>query len=179
MNDRQPLEPVPGLARPSRIMSPPRRQTPRNTGSSDQDTTEIRPVGTRTVAAAPTPPMPGKPRLPGRIRSTTLSLPVSVAAKLRDRAARDETSQADVVMDAVSATRDDLGHLVAVAQPVSTSDDLFVRRAGRHSDEPLTTLSLRMLAGNLDAIDQLVEEHAARSRSQLCVAALRSYLGGS
>ena len=110
-------------------------------------------------------------------RAITLSLPAGVVTQVKQRARVDGISQAEVVMDAVAATVDRLGDLLARDVPV-VSDGLFVRRAApRGRDEPLSTLPLRMLSPNVDAIDELVSMHQAPSRSALCLAALRVYLG--
>ncbi|MDA8438746.1 MAG: hypothetical protein M0Z51_07785 [Propionibacterium sp.] len=111
------------------------------------------------------------------MRSTTLSIPVRLVEQLRDRATRDHVSQPEVLMDALSAARDHLADLIAAANPPRRSEGgLFVRTTPRASTEPLTTLSLRMLKRNIDAIDQLVETSKASSRSQLCALALQRYL---
>jgi hypothetical protein len=80
-------------------------------------------------------------------------------------------------MDALSATRDRLGDLLARAMTPPTSDGLFLRRPPhRTTTDPMATLSLRLLAANLTAIDELVTMHQASSRSALCATALREYL---
>ena len=169
MSDRQPLQPVEGLGRTSRIMPPPRRVPPPG------------PTPTDSPAAGEYDPTPIS-RLPTSsdadvMRSTTLSLPITLVEQLRDRATRDHVSQPEILMDALSAARDHLAALVAEANPPRQSEDgLFVRTTPRASAEPLTTLSLRMLKRNIDAIDQLVESSKASSRSQLCALALRHYL---
>lgn len=169
MTDRQPLPPVEGLGRPSRIMAPPRRvPKPQPAATEAPVTGENSPATiTRLPTSADAEVM----------RSTTLSLPVRLVEQLRDRATRDHISQPEILMEALSAAREDLTDLVAAANPPRESEDgLFVRTSPRGSAEPLTTLSLRMLKRNIDSIDQLVETSKASSRSQLCALALHRYL---
>lgn len=84
-------------------------------------------------------------------------------------------------MDALVATQSRLEELVTSepAHQTTRSDGLFIRReSGRRRDEPLATLTVRMLSRNVDTIDALVEKIGAPSRSALCAAALRDYLAG-
>lgn len=169
MTDRQPLQPVDGLGRTSRIMPPPRRiPTPEPTPGDSPAPGEYSPAPISRLPTSSDAEV---------MRSTTLSIPVRLVEQLRERATRDHVSQPEVLMDALSAKRDQLADLVAAANTHRNSEDeLFVRNTPRTSTEPLTTLSLRMLSRNLDAIDQLVHASEASSRSQLCTIALRHYL---
>jgi len=111
------------------------------------------------------------------MRNVTLSLPASLVAQIRQRARQDRASQPEVLLDALSATESELDALLADATPRPVSDGLFVRRTPRPvTPDPLSTLSLRLLSTNLEAIDALVTKHGAASRSALCGAALRRYL---
>ena len=111
------------------------------------------------------------------MRAVTLSLPAPLVTAIKDRARAERVSQPDVLMDALSATRDRLDVLLAPVTAPPISDGLFLRRqAQRTTTDPLATLSLRLLAANLTAIDDLVIKHQAPSRSALCAAALRGYL---
>ena len=185
---RPPLAPVAGLSRTSTIPAPPlRRPTP-----------EKAPAPAQATAQHPPAVAPGKgggagrreskPEQPARrsrsaeaavMRPVTLSLPSALVQAVRERARRDGTSQPDVLMDAIVASQNELTSLLADGHDAQKlhSDGVFVRRtAGEKSPEPLATLTLRLLAPNVDAIDDLVRRHEAPSRSALCVAALQHYL---
>lgn len=111
------------------------------------------------------------------MRPVTLSLPAVVVTQLKARARNDRVSQPEVLMDALTATHGRLDSLIESADEQPKSDGLFLRRSTpRGAAQPMATLSMRMLARNLDTIDQLVETHAAPSRSALCLIALRNYL---
>lgn len=111
------------------------------------------------------------------MRPITLSLPAAIVSQVKDRARAERVTQPEVVMDALTANHDDLGDLLQEGRRQLESDGLFMRRpAGRGTAEPMATLSMRMLARNVEAIDRLVQTHEAPSRSALCLAALRSYL---
>lgn len=113
------------------------------------------------------------------MRPVTLSLPSALVQAVRDRARRDGTSQPDVLMDAIVAAQGELASRLAedAGQKNLHSDGVFIRRAaGERGREPLSTLTLRLLSPNVDAIDELVRRLEAPSRSALCTSALRSYL---
>lgn len=172
MTERTPLEPVPGLARSSKIVGPPPRRP-----SVQAVSKEPSPV----VQTSPKPlakKVPPANGLPSGAATTykrvTLSLPLVVVESLRSRATLDQVPQVDVLMDALESTSSRLPELLegeVSAQPVG----LFIRSAPRPS-EPMTTLSLRILTDNLNVIDALVNELDAPSRSRLCDIALRDYL---
>ncbi len=172
--ERTPLAAVPGLSRTAALPAPPARRPQARSSSPAVVPEEIS-----------TPPAPvGKPssqtrvsRTATTIRNVTLSLPVSLVAGIRERARQDRVSQPEILLDALIATESELEALLAVEAPQPTTDGLFVRRRPRpENPDPLSTLSLRMLSSNLEAIDSLVSKHKADSRSALCAAALRRYL---
>lgn len=168
MTDRTQLQPVEGLTRATQIVSPPKR-SPRPT--------QPRPPAATTPPSQPAAPQPRptKRAASEAMKRVTLSLPVVVVEALRERAARDRASQSDVLMDALEASSDRLGELLSKEQETQRRSGLFVRSVARAS-EPLTTLSLRLLAGNVKVIDELAESLEASSRSRMCTAALRDYL---
>ncbi|MEO3939445.1 hypothetical protein V3N99_22290 (plasmid) [Dermatophilaceae bacterium Soc4.6] len=97
--------------------------------------------------------------------------------QLKTHARAERLSQPEVLLDALAATQDHLGDLIAARTPAPSTDGLFLRRTTpRTSTEPMATVSMRMLGSNVDVIDQLVTTHDAPSRSALCAAALRHYL---
>lgn len=109
----------------------------------------------------------------------TLSLPASLVARVKDRAHGDRTTQPDVLMDALTSAVGRVSQLLAAASTPPTTDGLFLRRPAQHPPtDPMATLSLRILSRNLATIDDLVVKYGAPSRSALCAAALRDYLGG-
>ena len=82
-------------------------------------------------------------------------------------------------MDAIVASQHRLPELLEASRTSKAlhSDGLFMRRSTAQTrDEPLATLSLRILSPNVNAIDDLVARVDAPSRSALCVAALQDYL---
>src|SRR5699024_1797837 len=112
------------------------------------------------------------------MRTVTLSMPASRVEKLRNRATVDSVVQPDVFLDPISAAQSRFDELLAKSAPAVNSDGLFLRRASKtRSLVPMSTISLRLLTANVEAVDRLVEAHGAPSRSALCVAALADYLG--
>ncbi len=93
-------------------------------------------------------------------------------------AARIVVGVADIVLDAIEATHDRLGDLLAAQRPKVERSALFVRTTtpAAKSDEPNVQLYLRLSADNVGVIDQLVDTHKAPSRSALIAAALNAYL---
>lgn len=174
--ERKPLPTVEGLARTATLPPPPRRPS----GMSDDATSsDIQTEATRPRAVAPSR-KPGAPRSrrgesPG-FRPVTLSLPVSLVSQVKARARQEQTSQPDVLMDAVAATVDRLDVLLDASHSSSESDGLFIRHQATRPVEPMSTLTVRLLSTNLATIDELAAKHEAPSRSALCAVALRDYL---
>lgn len=111
-------------------------------------------------------------------RAVIAYIPVSVRDRLRARRTADSPPIADIVLDAIEATHDRLGDLLAAQRPKVERSALFVRTTTptAKSDEPNVQLYLRLSADNVGVIDQLVETHKAPSRSALIAAALDAYL---
>lgn len=167
---RSPLPAVQGLARTASLPPPPPRPVAAAQPPMDSvaDPRPAQPARAKTARASESAQL---------IRNTTLSLPTAIVRQLKDRARADRTSQPEVIMDALSAVHQDLGKLLAEREQPVVSDGLFLRKTSRTaSSEPLATLSLRMLSSNIDAIDELVSQHQAPSRSALCLVALKAYL---
>lgn len=159
---RTPLAPAAGLSRAASIPPPPPRRSAAATGGGRQRSGK-RPE-TRAQASTEAETM----------RAISLSVPASLVAQFKKRARAEDCSQPDLLMDAITIAKDDLGDLLA-DHGGATSDGLFVRRH-RPASEPTAVVSLRMLASNVKVIDELVAQHGASSRSALCVAALRHHL---
>ena len=112
-------------------------------------------------------------------RPITLSLPSDLVVKIKEHARHQRLTQPAVLLDALSASQDRLGELIASRRPVEQLDSLFIRTSPQVRTEPMATLSMRLLAPNVDVIDQLVVKYGAPSRSTLCAVALRDYLSRS
>lgn len=180
MNERTPIAPVSALKRGASIPQPPPRRSRVTEPPVDNSSSE----GRSSAAGKPPPRKAARTtRQTGASASAhrdqakpiSLSVPADLLTEFRRFAKRTEISYADLLMDAVAAHRDDLAELVTAAQSSLASDGLFVRETSA-STGALSTLSLRMLAVNVAALDELAERCGAESRSQMCVAALTSYL---
>ncbi len=184
-SDRQPAL---GLAKPSRVSSlpaPPRRPRPVET-TREEPKTQTGSPERNGIADSPqpatSPPRPTQRRSrkadarpDDQLVPVTLSLPVEICAAMRERVRRQDTTHADTLMDAISANVERLSPLVSALRRDDRSDGLFVRKAPREV-EARSTLPFRMRAQNVAVIDRLVDEYGAESRSQLCRAALESFL---
>lgn len=165
---RSPLPAVQGLARTASLPPPPPRPAAVAEPPTEAAADPAQPAHAKMARASESAQL---------IRNTTLSLPTAIVRQLKDRARADRTSQPEVIMDALSSVHHDLGKLLAEREQPVVSDGLFLRKTSRTgSSEPLATLSLRMLSRNIDAIDELVSQHQAPSRSALCLVALKAYL---
>lgn len=144
-------------------------------------------IDTTTGPAQPAARRRGRPPGDRSISSTadvtrpiTLSLPAELVVLIKDHARNQRLTQPELLLDALTASQDRFGELVASRRPVAqSSDSLFVRTSPQVRAEPMATLSMRLLAPNVDVIDQLVIKYNAPSRSALCAVALRDYLSGS
>ncbi|PRZ34801.1 hypothetical protein CLV47_12333 [Antricoccus suffuscus] len=194
--ERPPLAAAPGLAKGVVLPPPPARpaaQRPQPPTEPAEPVPNETPTREPTVTEDPAPSnsasrqRPGRPRpvgsattkAEGAMQAITLSLPADLVVVLKARAREDRATQPETLMDALSATRERLADLVAEAHAPTVSDGLFLRRQPRTSSEPMATLSMRLLSGNVEAIDRLVASSGAPSRSALCAAALRAYLAVS
>lgn len=169
------LRPVQGL-RPADLPKPPARR-PEPTRDATAAAASPATAATTAVDAArraPTRPIK-RSATAGTLRAISISLPFSIATQTREHAKRTGVTHAELLMDAIVATRDKLDDLVEQLQPRAVSDSLFVR-AVQGGGEAYVGVSLRMRAANVDVLDRLAKEHHAASRSQLCTAALKSYL---
>lgn len=183
MSERTKMQPIAGLKRTDGVPGPPPRRS-----AAARDVTE-RPAAESTAsdpAQRERSPIPAPAATPAkdRGRSTasdvlqpiSLSIPTELLTRFKTFAKRSEVAQADVVLDALSAYRGELASLVSGMAPEVQQNGLFERQVRRHDNSPLSTLPLRMRSRNVKAIDDLVIEAGAASRSQLCVAALTPYI---
>jgi len=179
MSERPALRPVTGLSLKS-LPAPPRRvPAARPTPASDDKgggspaTAGIQ----QSAASTPRSGMSVGPPISGTIpaiRAISVSLAVPLAELLKLRARTTGQPKAQMVLDAVLEARHELSGLVADRRRAGEwTDELFVRTATA-ATEPRTTVSLRMLARNVEALDDLVEQTGAASRSELITLALKA-----
>lgn len=111
------------------------------------------------------------------VRAISLSLPLTVRNRLREHARRAALSQVTVLLDAVESTVELLSTLIEQGRPEPADTGMFDRTPARPAaTEPYVTVSLRTKATNVATLDDLVKQHGAASRSQLCAVALGAYL---
>lgn len=106
--------------------------------------------------------------------------PVSIRARMQAVRQDKGTLYLDQVLDAIEATYDEIGDLVARATgPIQVQGRLFERTAAApvEGGEQRVQLTIRgVLASQLHVIDELVDQHSAGSRSALVNAALDATL---
>lgn len=183
MSERRALEAVPGLSRTDSIPRPPARRPRRDVppvapvdGEEHSDAASG-PDHEASAGGAAGGTSPEHLKRATGTRAITLSLPGSLVLEFKERARATQVTQADFLMDALTAAQGRLGELLAAQDAATVDDGLFLRRAPlQRAPEPLSTLSLRLLSANVSAIDVLVDQAQAPSRSALCLAALRYYL---
>lgn len=137
----------------------------------------------RPASRSSTPPRRGRPptAVPaagqGRL---VLWTPVSIRARMQAVRQDKGTLYLDQVLDAIEATYDEIGDLVARATgPVQVQGRLFERTAAAPVEgaEQRVQLTIRgVLDSQLHVIDELVDQHSAGSRSALVNAALDATL---
>ncbi|MFV0533904.1 MAG: hypothetical protein ACK5MR_09645 [Cumulibacter sp.] len=187
MTERPALDPVAGLAKGVTLPPPPARPRSQRTPARAEPLEpspatkgrEVESTGRSVVrpSSKAQPKDSTKADAEGVMQAITLSLPAALVVALKARARADRTTQPETLMDALSATQERLADLVARMQATVISDGLFLRKQARTSSDPMATLSLRLLAGTVEAIDRLAALVDAPSRSALCAAALKEYLG--
>lgn len=193
--DRPRLTPVPGLAK---VPGPPRRTTPHTPAAPAPATTA--PAATEPAAPGPVddsaregghdapppraaPVVASRPRVSdrstGAVRDMSFTTPLFIRTKLREHAAKPDTTKAAVVLAAVEATASRLADLVAAERGTGpAAGALFPDPAStaRATGGPRVPESLRLTARNLAVLDDLVTRCGADDRSQLLTAALRTHL---
>lgn len=182
-SERAPLSAVAGLTRTASVPAPPPRRVQRVPRRADEtgggevaDLVPSEPTRTHRKSSVPTPRR--EDATAQTMRPVTLSLPASLVAQVKAKARAERITQPEVLLDALTAAGERLTALVSVAAVPPVSDGLFLRRPARRDlpEQAMGTLSMRLLAPNVAAIDALVDKHDAPSRSALCAAALRDYL---
>lgn len=185
MTVRPPLAPVTGLSRTSNLPPPPPRTRATQNHDHDSDATASPTPGTTARTTAPLAavgpggrpePRPQPAHKADTVRAISLSLPLPLVEALKTRARADRITHAEVLMDAVTAQQDNLTELIENAKPHTQTGAIFTRHQRRGDAPTYVALSLRMMSGNVAALDDLTHQHNADSRSQLCSAALTHYL---
>ncbi len=178
MSERPALRPVTGLSLQS-LPAPPRRVPPARPSPASEDKGGGSPATAETQQGSARTPRSGVSVSPpssgtsSAIRAISVSLAVPLAELLKLRARTAGEPKAQIVLDAVLEARHELSGLVADRRRAGEwTDELFVRTAAA-ATEPRTTVSLRMLARNVEALDDLVEQTGAASRSELITLALK------
>lgn len=179
MTTRHPLAPVTGLKRTSSLPPPPLRIS-----RNDHNATELTEPDSTTARGTAQPDAIASQQVSNTsrrtdadtIRAISLSLPLALVKALKERARAERITHAEVLMDAVTSQRADLTELVENAKPRTQADPLFTRRPRLGNTTTYVALSLRMMSGNVTALDELTQRHNADSRSQFCAAALTGYL---
>lgn len=105
-------------------------------------------------------------------RRVAFTLPVDLRDALAERA-RDST-QAEVIFDAIETHLDDIPALLSEAQPVQAGR-LF-ERTRREPQQHRVPTTVWMSVQNVANIDELAAEHQAATRTQLLEVVLRRYL---
>lgn len=179
MSERPALRPVTGLSLTS-LPAPPRRVPPAQPAPSSDGNDGGPRATTETGSRASRTPRSGEPaNLPisgtgSVMRAISVSLALPLAELLKARSQDTGQPKAQVVLDAVLRARHELSELVADRRRAAQwTDELFVRTATA-TTEPRTTVSLRMLARNVEALDDLAEQTGAASRSELITVALKA-----
>lgn len=168
--------PLPGqqIASLSNRLAP--RKSPGAKSSQDQNANEespsVAPAGDRR---APETPRGQRPRATRDVtRNVALSLDIGTQEALRRAARKAETSQAEVIYEALERYVATGGK--AVVEPVP-ADTLFQRAIAPASTGPRAVHTLRLPSRNVEVIDQLVTQTGHPSRSALVEAALDAHLG--
>lgn len=185
MSERPQLTPAVGLVR-DRVPGPP----PRRLTTSPVDQPDVRepdvpePKATPNAAGAATDRPKRQVRTKvsetgsGGMRRTTLSLPRTLVAEMRQRLrAEQDLTQIQFILMAIEMSAPRLKELVELERPKRTSGGLFPdAAAGRPVGEESATIGLTTTDANLKVIDSLVDQSGADSRSQLVRVALRAAL---
>ena len=147
------------------------------------ETTAPQPERTATAAPSAVAPIRRPAKASDQVsvtRSISFTTPVPMRNQLRRTAHDQDTTLAQLVLDAIEANIDQLDDLVAAEQPskIGGEGKLFPQReyAAPRSEEPRVATSLRIGSDNLQVLDELVGKHHADNRSQLITAVLRAYL---
>jgi hypothetical protein len=122
-----------------------------------------------------TPTKAGVPTL----RLVIVQLPNAIADRLRSQARARSVTYKELILDAVEATVDQLGDLVAQRRPrPREAGSLFAgeRTAALARPEGRRQISIKLTEASITALDDLATTHGAKSRSELIAIALDAYL---
>ena len=141
--------------------------------------TTQRKTSTATKRSTPTPPPPApapeQPDVDDEMRPSSLHVPSNLIGLIRaDRNATGRTN-GEILIAALEETEDGLPTYL---RPQGTVGGSRFRSRGvraRPDDNDLTPVAVRLFTSDYAAIDDMVRELQARSRSHLAAAALRAY----
>jgi hypothetical protein len=149
------------------------------------ETEPVKQPTSRRPAAAPrkrvsrtrinTPTDVGAPAL----RLVIVQLPNAIADRLRNQARTRSVTYKELILDAVEATVDQLGDLIAQQRPRAREvGSLFAgeRTAALVRPEGRRQISIKLTEASITALDDLATTHGAKSRSELIAIALDAYL---
>lgn len=179
MSERPQLTPAVGLVR-DRVPGPPPRQV--TTPPVDQPDVRANEGAPKSaVSANDRPKKQARTKVSetgsGGMRRTTLSLPRTLVAEMRQRLRTEQAlTQIQFILMAIEASESRLKELVELDRPKRSGGLFPDAAAGRPSGEECATIGLNTTDANLKVIDSLVEQAGADSRSQLVRVALRAAL---
>lgn len=163
-----------GLATPQRSTSirPPTPATPGEHTEPDPPREPAKSSAitrTRGQKPAPTPAQAGKQR-------RAVSVPTPLAQQLRDRAQQLDRFHTDLVLDCVAALVP-VVHYDSAADAANTAEPLVRPRRRAYRGRTVTTLTLYLSQGEVEAIDELART-TGHTRSGLVTEALEHQLAG-
>lgn len=158
-------------------------EAPRAVGAEEvgQTTAEPRPSSPPRKRPAKVTGIAKEPEGAGNVRLVIVQLPDRIADRLRDSARARGVTYKELILDAVEASIDHLGDLIAQRRPPAReAGSLFAgeRTSPLPRPEGRRQVSLKLTEGSIAALDGLATDHGAGSRSELVATALDAYLSG-
>lgn len=110
-------------------------------------------------------------------RMVQIYLPRTLAEKVRVMQEERDLSNAELILNAIEATHEELAGLIAAESAIKVGG-LFSReyRPRREAEVGSVQIGVRLAVGDIALIDELVSSAQARSRSAYIVTALRAFL---
>lgn len=182
MSERPKLRPAEGLVKDRLPPPPPRKKASRPASapvSQDNDNADTPGVPTALEAPSAVPMNTTAKGAKGGsevLKKTSVNLPLSLLARLRERVNSLSMPQVEFLLTAIEEHQHRLAELVENERPRPKPGALFLGSSpGRHlGDQVIWTV--RISERNLQVIDSLVERSGADSRAQLIQAVLRAAL---
>ena len=141
--------------------------------------TELRPATSSSPRRPDTTKRPPRSAAAtGGVRRIAFRLDPDLHSALTARAGATNSSHGQVVLDSIEATHASgaLTDLIAQEHTAGQTGGLFPRLATRSPVQPTVPVEIRLHAGAVTVLDQLVDKVGAQSRTQLIVTALRHHL---